>query len=216
MMKRACKATILLGLLIFVSDTTAQTTAESQSAPSDRLSRRVQNFYAAKDRKDKEAARRFLAADARMWFNKKEGPGEPWSVSGGTWDHWDTYFNGHTTYSEWKVEGNAVTATGVETNDYYRLLDWHPWPMKLTWWFNESGRMTGFLVQQVAGKGGTGSRLTEFTEWGKDHHPVALRYLMPKGDIDPSADRPERWRKLLVRWRNEVGLPAVNLSPPGR
>lgn len=184
----------------------------SASAP---RAEQVEAYYAAARRGDEAGARKFLAPDARIWFEKREGPGEPWNVSGGSWDHWDSYFNGKVVRSEWEAGPDFVSARGDETNDYYRLLDWKPWPMKLTWWFDESGRMNGFLVQSVVGEGTTGSRLKEFKEWAKVKRPEELQYLMPKGQIDPSSDRAERWRTILVEWRREAGLPPVALGPPG-
>ena len=34
---------------------------------------------------------------------------------------------------------------------------------------------------------------------------------MPKGKIDPTGDRAERTETLLLMWRDEVGLPKVQL-----
>jgi hypothetical protein len=28
-----------------------------------------------------------------------------------------------------------------------------------------------------------------------------LEYLMPKGEINPAGDRPERWKAILEQWR---------------
>ena len=33
--------------------------------------------------------------------------------------------------------------------------------------------------------------------------------VMPDGAIDPTGDRPQRMRALLVEWRAAVGLPAL-------
>lgn len=32
---------------------------------------------------------------------------------------------------------------------------------------------------------------------------------MPDGEIDPTADHPERFRTLLTEWRNAAGLPPI-------
>jgi hypothetical protein len=193
----------------------AQANSEPQSDTNANVIQRVQEFNAARMRKDYDTARNYLSPDARVWYERREGAGEPWTVKGGTWAHWDGYFNGKTEYSDWKADGLIVTATANETNDYYRLLDWHPWPMKFTWWFNESGKLSGFLVQAVKGKGSTGSRLEEFKKWAASNNPEELRYLMPNGNIDPTGDRAERWRKILIEWRKAVRLPPVELGPPG-
>lgn len=202
-------------LVIFVSIAFAQERSGSQSGRDANLIRRVQEFHEARKRKDYETAQKYLSADARVWFEKKEGAGAPWTLKGGRWAHWDGYFNGRTEYSDWKVEGSMVTCTANETNDYYRLLDWHPWPMRFTWWFNESDKLTGFLIQSLRGSGTTRSRLEEFKKWAALHRPEELRHLMPEGEIDPTGDRPQRWRRILIEWRKAAGLPPVELGPPG-
>ena len=47
----------------------------------------------------------------------------------------------------------------------------------------------------------TRGRLAEFQEWARANHPDELAYLMPNGRIDPTEDRAERFRKLLLEWR---------------
>ncbi len=172
---------------------------------------RAKKFKDAQARQDYDAARSFLAPDARVWFEEKKGEGSVYKIPG-AWNHWDTYFQGRTTYVDWQENGNEVSVVGHEINDYYRLLDWRPWPYKQTWWFNDQGQITGVLVQEMPGQGETGSRLNEFKEWAKQNRPEELTYLMPKGVIDPSADRPERWRAILIDWRKAAGLPAVKLD----
>jgi hypothetical protein len=170
---------------------------------------RAREYAAAVAKQEYAAAKTMLAPNARVWYEKREGEGEPLNPGGGTWTHWDTYFHGRTTYSDWRVDGGAVLATATETNDFYRLLDWRPWPMLFTWWLDEEARIAGFMVQARPGKGSTGSRLADVVAWAKAKHPEEIAYLMPKGRIDPTADRAERWRKLLVEWRREAKLPAV-------
>jgi hypothetical protein len=55
--------------------------------------------------------------------------------------------------------------------------------------------------------GETVSRLDEFREWARREHPEELEYVMPKGRIDPTADRAERFKLLLLEWRKAIGLP---------
>jgi hypothetical protein len=96
------------------------------------------------------------------------------------------------------VNGNVVTAIGNETNDFYTLTDWKPAPFRQTWWLDEQGRITGILLESL---GKQTSRFREAVAWGKAHHPDEIAYLMPKGEIDPSGDRAERWKVLLEEWR---------------
>jgi hypothetical protein len=173
----------------------------------------VRRFREAKEKGDLAEARAFLAPDARIWFDmqEREGPGKPWTLEAGPWASWDRYFHSHTDLRDWKSEGGRVTVVGDETNDFYRLLDWKPKPVLLTYWVDRSGRITGFLFHPVAGGPPAQSRLEEFEAWAKKTHPAELAYLMPNGKIEPSGDRPGRWRKILVEWRSAAGLPEVPL-----
>jgi len=175
----------------------------------------VKKFQAARERGDFEAARALLAPDPRIWFDmdERKGPGESWSLESGDWDRWDHFFHRKITYSDWKRQGDHVTAIGRETNDYYRLLDWEPRPLALTWWFDSSGKISGFMFHAVR-DAPTHSRLKEFEAWAKKNRPQEIRYLKPKGRIDPSKDRPERWLALLIEWRNAAGLPEISLPHP--
>ena len=160
---------------------------------SSRLIRRVQEFRALRERGDDAASQAFLTSDAKMFFNKREGEGSP--IIGGPWRHWDTYFHGHASFTDWSSHDRVVTAIGHETNDYYRLLDWKPSPWRMTWWLDESDKISAILLEPLEK---STSRLEEFVAWAKKNHPDELAYLMPKGEIDPTGDRPERWRPILI------------------
>src|SRR6478672_511761 len=88
------------------------------------LVRRVQAFRDAKERHDLATAQSFIAPGARQWYETKEGPGEPYTLGSGRWDHWDKYFHSRNVLTDWKVEGRSVTATAHETNDFMQMLDW--------------------------------------------------------------------------------------------
>jgi hypothetical protein len=175
----------------------------------------VKKFQAARERGDLVMARALLGPDPRIWFNmdERKGPGEPWKLDTGDWDRWDRFFHRRITYSDWRRRGDRVTAIGRESNDYYRLLDWEPRPLALTWWFDSSGKITGFLFYAVR-DAPTHNRLKEFEAWAKKNRPQEIAYLKPKGSIDPSRDRPERWLAILIEWRKAAGLPDVALPPP--
>jgi hypothetical protein len=177
----------------------------------------VRKFQAARDRGDLAAARALLGPDPRVWFNmeEKRGRGKPWLLESDEWDHWDHFFHRKIAYSDWKNLGDHVTAIGRETNDYYRLLEWEPRPLALTWWFDSSGKIGGFQFHSIQ-DAPTHSRLKEFEAWATKNRPEEIAYLMPKRRIDPSKDRPERWRAILVEWRKATGLPEVALPPPSR
>lgn len=171
----------------------------------------VQAYRIARERGDVAAEARYLVRDARMWYEERTGEGEPLRPGrSGRYAHWDEFFHSRSELRDWRVEGNAVSATVYEMNDFYRLLDWQPVPYRMTWWVNDRGRITGAMVQ--SGEGKATSRLQEFREWAKVHAPEELEYLMPGGKLDPTADRAERWMAILIHWRVDAGLPQADLE----
>ena len=46
----------------------------------------------AKESSDYAKASTLLRKDARIWFGKKEGPGDPLTAKGGPYKHWDKEF----------------------------------------------------------------------------------------------------------------------------
>ena len=160
---------------------------------------RIEQFRAARERGDKAAAQTYVAPGARIWFEEKKGEGEPFGVGGGSWDHWDHYFHSHTTLSDWKQQGRTATAVANETNDFMQLLEYQPKPYTVTYWLDDANRISGVLIQSMPGK--AVSRLDEFKAWARQHHPQELAYLMPNDRLDPTGDRPERWRAILDEWR---------------
>jgi hypothetical protein len=172
----------------------------SMSCASQPLVRRVQEFRDARDRGDFTSAQAYIAPGARLWYEEKKGDGEAYVLRGGSWDHWDTYFHGRNRLTDWRTTGRSVTATAYETNDFMQLLEWQAPPYTITWWFNKENRISGVLIK---GGGKARSRLEEFREWARKNHPEELEYLMPKGRLDPTGDRPERWHTILEEWRNQ-------------
>jgi hypothetical protein len=175
----------------------------------------VQKFRDARQRGDLAAARALMAPDARIWFDMEErtGPGAPWTLEPDDWDRWDAYFHSATTYSDWKDHEDRVTATGRETNDFYRLTEWKPKPLAFTWWLDSQGKITGFMFHAIK-DAKEESRFGELEAWAKKTHPEELAYLTsPKGRINPAGDRPERWKKLAIEWRRAVGLPVISSEP---
>ncbi|HKO55478.1 MAG TPA: hypothetical protein VJ276_06330 [Thermoanaerobaculia bacterium] len=160
----------------------------------------VESYRAARDRGDDAAAQRWLAPDARIWFEKKEGPGEPYGRPGSRYEHWDRYFHSRSTMTDWQSHDGALSALVHETNDFYRLLDWQPAPYRLTFRFDDAGRIREVLLTSTGAK--STSRLEEFESWARAHHPEELAYLLPNGRVDPTGDRPERWTRILTEWRS--------------
>ena len=171
---------------------------------------KVQEFVAARKRGDEAAASALMAADAKIWWEAKTGPGEPWTL-GGKWSGWDAYFHSTNEYSDWREGRDSVTAAGVEMNDFYRLIDRSPQKFRATWWLDPSGKISGFLFEP-RGAVLPGDRFDEFKAWARRERPAELEYLMPGGRIDPTGDRPQRFHALLVEWRKAAGLSPVVLT----
>jgi hypothetical protein len=174
----------------------------------DRLIHRVQAYHDARIRDDVAAEAQMLSPDARTWYESKTGDGEPLRPGrSGRYAHWDRFFHSRSVLSDWVVRGREVTATVHETNDFYQLLDWTPNPYQMTWWFNDRDRISGVMIRSLPGK--ETSRMPDFRAWAAIYQPAELEYLMPKGKLDPTGDRPERWKALLQEWRAAAGLPKV-------
>ena len=169
----------------------------------DRLIRRVQAYHAARAADDVAGEARFLSPDARTWYEIRTGEGEPLKPGrSGRYAHWDAFFHSRSVLGDCVVRGREVTATVHETNDFYQLLDWKPNPYRMTWFFDDSDRISGVMIRSLPGK--EPSRMQEFRAWAEVHDPSELEYLMPKGKLDPTGDRAERFKALLLRWRDDL------------
>ena len=171
----------------------------------------VESFRAARAAGDLEAARTFLADDARRWWGEREGQGAPWTLgTGGPWTGWDAHFNGTTERAgPWRREGDTVFADFFEVNDYFLLTERGGGFWRGTYFFDRSGKIAGFMISSAPGREDPQGRGKEFKAWAFEHHPEEAEHLMPEGSIDPTGDRPQRMRTLLGVWRREVGLPAI-------
>jgi len=196
----ACRATILLAILPHVAGCVSSCSL-----------RTVKDYREALARRDESVVRRYIAPGARLWFEKKEGPGEPLGTGGGRWKHWDEFFHGHSDVTDWRAWGREVSATARETNDLYRLLEWEPAPYRITWWLDPSSRISEALITSIPVSAGKG-RLSEFKDWARKHRPDELAYLMPDDEFDPTGDRAERFRAILLDWRAAAGLPRIELG----
>lgn len=177
--------------------------------PKTDLVARAKAFRAHLDAGRYDAARAMMAPDAHRWWGKHEGPGGPWTVgpASGPWAAWDAHFRSKGEVTAWNRGDRSATAVVRETNDYYRLLDRPPVTNEIVYLFDAQGRIEGLVIRS-AGERPQG-RTDAFVAWAKAHAPDEIQALMPDGEIDPSGDHPERFRKLLVRWREAAGLPAI-------
>jgi len=172
------------------------------------LTEKVQKFQALCREHRLDAAAPMLSAHPRVWYEERSGEGEAWEPSSDRWGEWDDHFRSRSEYRDWKEEGRSVSVTAWETNDFYLLLERGSQPTRLTWFFDEDGRIEGFLVTS-RGMGQFPGRRAEFKAWAREHRPEELEYLEPGGRIDPTGDRAPRYRMLLNEWRENVGLEPI-------
>jgi len=166
---------------------------------------RLEAFHEAKKRGDYERAATFLADDARVWFEKKDGAGKPYTVEGGPYKAWDRVFNATSKRGRMRVEGNRVRYRSVENNDYYRLIDRPLSTGRITYYFNEDELISGMLYEPLSTRANRPpDRRCEFDRWASERYPGLLD--SPEMRIPGN---PERWRALLVEWREDVGLPPI-------
>ncbi len=182
------------------------------SSPDEDLVHRAGAFWEAREAGDLDRARSMQSGEPRTWWDRCEGPGEPWKLGGGKWKPWDDHFRGRSTPGPWRVEGSSVTSLVDEINDYYRLTERGPQPYRLTYFFDADGRISGELIASVPSN--SSGKEKEFQAWAIANEPDEYAYLRPSGRIDPTGDRAPRTRALLLRWREAVGLPHLTEADP--
>ncbi|MDX1660169.1 MAG: amidohydrolase family protein [Gemmatimonadota bacterium] len=180
---------------------------------SDSLVDRARTFRARVRAGEYEAARAMMAPDPRRWWETREGEGNPWTVGpgAGPWAAWDQHFESESEVVGWKRNDDSVTAIVRETNDYFRLLERGWVRNETTYFFDDEGRIEGLLIRAVGDR--SPGRTEQFLAWARENAPDTITALMPDGEIDPSGDNPARFRRLLERWREEVGLPPIEEDP---
>ena len=143
-----------------------------------------------------------LAEDSRVWYERREGPGEKRDPEGkDAYADWDEWFQATKEYSFAGESGDSVVFVLTENNNFYRLIDRPPSRVRLTYWFDERNRITGTLVRGMPNDPTRGDRLPEFKRWLAANHPDELAYLLPEGRIVPDLERAKRWSALLMLWR---------------
>lgn len=76
-----------------------------------------------------------------------------------------------------------------------------------THYFDDFGEIEGWSIRGVGER--PPGQTEAFVAWARTHEPEEPEALMPGGEIDPSGDHPERFRRLLNRWRQDAGLPMI-------
>ena len=169
---------------------------------------RVQAYHAARRAGCDRTAARFLAPGVRIWFEKRDGPGEDFGVAG-PWAEWDGAFHSVSTYSNYATHGNTVTVDVAETSDYYRLLDRAPDHAHVTYTLDEQGRIAGVLYEPFKEPNTPPSRWKEFKAWADANAHDEFERVAPAGKIVPGREQAKVWRRLLTEWRRKSGLPEV-------
>jgi hypothetical protein len=170
--------------------------------------RAVREFQSAREAGDREGALRLMAPEARSWFEKKEGEGDSWTLSG-PWYEWDEEFGTRYAYGPPEEGPGWVRFEAREDNGFYRLIERAPTKARITYYVDDAGRMSGTLYEPIKEQGRPPDRFGEFKAWAREKRPGELERLMPEGQIKPGREEARRWRALLMEWRREAGLPAV-------
>jgi len=169
----------------------------------------VERYISAINDGKELTARRYVAQHARKWFKTREGNGQPFFTRG-KWADWDAFFHSTNQIRDITLEGDIVTVTSIENNDFYQLIDRTPVPATTTYWFDAQKRIVGkiYLGQTAEPK----DRLDDAIAWLRQRDASKLKKLMPDGEIDPTIENAKKWKALLINWRQDAGLPRVNLG----
>ena len=178
-----------------------------------RMVKTVESFRAARDAEDYEQARRYLADDALLWYEELSGDGLPIVLGDGPYKEWDSHFRSEFSLGAWQIGDSTLWAVAVEWNDYYRLLERTDTSRyRITYYFDDAGLISGYLISAAGVEGLTPpreDRFAEFAAWAQEHHFTEWEYLRPGGTFDPAGDRALRTRTLLNAWRETVGLEPI-------
>ncbi len=161
-----------------------------------------QEYRQAKKDGDYQKAALYLVDDARIWFNKKEGPGHPLRAKGGPYKDWDKEFRSNSRKENFRIKGRTLSYISYENNDYYRLIERIPSPARVTYYFDEDGKITGMLYAGLTPRTQRPpDRFCEFEKWATKRYPG----LLDSDEMD-IPNNPKRWREVLTEWRADVGL----------
>ena len=170
----------------------------------------AKDFRAKVKAKDYDEAHAMMASSAHRWFEKREGDGEVWTVgpdANDPWKGWDEHFRSESVDRGWKEGDHSATLTIHETNDFYKLEERGGSTTELWYFFDDAGRINGLMIHGVS-EDAVGLQ-AEFLKWARANAPDELAYLQPGGKINPTGDRPPRFRALLNRWRTASGLSTI-------
>lgn len=168
---------------------------------------RMEAFIDAAKSDDRSKMESFFAADARIWFDQKTGPGSSVAVS--PWRAWDDELHAQHVVESAAMDANTVRITSTETNDFARLIDFPGWRATSTYWFNGKGEITAQLYEPMDTTPSFRESFKPALEWTRANRPGELHAIYPNNDFAPSADTAKRWRAVLIEWRQATGKPAI-------
>ena len=179
-------------------------------APEDPLIARAMLFRTLLHAEEYDAARAMMSEDPRRWWGSREGEDFAWNIGpgAGPWHAWDEFFRKRTEVVDWAATPDSASLTFRETNDYFRLLDRGWTTSRVTYFFDDEKRLSGWLVEAVGER--PKGKTDDFLAWAREKHPEEIEALMPDGEVDPGGDHPARMRVLLVEWRAAAGLAPVD------
>lgn len=199
----------MIAIVFLIAACQPSESIDVKEAPSPTLADRAMEFRSLMEAGEWDRARAMAVENPRRWWETRSGEGQPWLIgpNSGPWSRWDEYFGSEREILDWVEKEDSVTVVIREINDYYRLLERGPMTSEVTYFFDDAGKIEGMLIRGVGER--PPGRTDEFVGWARSHHPEELDALMPDGSIDPTADHPERFRKLLTEWRAESGLDPI-------
>ncbi|MCH8243915.1 MAG: hypothetical protein IH897_15070, partial [Planctomycetes bacterium] len=128
-----------------------------------------QEYRQAKKDGDYEKVALYLADDACIWFDKKEGPGHPLRPVGGPYKDWDKEFRSKSTKENFRIKGRTLSYISYENNDYYRLIERIPSAARVTYYFDEDDKITGMLYAGLTPRTQRPpDRFCEFEKWANE------------------------------------------------
>lgn len=155
-----------------------------------------------------------MSADPRVWYDTREGEGRPIQLGAkGLYSDWDEHFGSAGEIIKWEIRPEWVSSIHSEMNDYFRLLERNGSWYRKTWFFDDDGRIEGYMILGWEDAPPTHDKANEFSAWAQKNHPAEWAYLRPSGSLDPTGDRAERTRALLVKWRSSAGLRPLDVIP---
>ena len=125
---------------------------------------------------------------------------------------WDRACNPKYECGDFLINGDQATVIIHEENDFTRLLDFAGWETKLELRFTGDGKIKEELAILLGSGPSFEEKLQPALDWLGAHYPDELAELYPNDQFAISGENAIRWRKLLIEWRKDVGLPVMNLG----